>query len=94
VGLVRGEEKSVGIVFSIRESGTDRSTDCREGNRRVRRVGRAFSGRRHSEDVRGDKVGNSFKSVKAVDQEYGGDVVKSSIKSLFASAIKKCMGAP
>ena len=93
MGLVRGEEKSVGIVFSVRESGTDRSTDYREGNRRVRRVGRAFSGR-HGKDVRRDKVGNNFKSVKAMDQEYSGDVVKSSIKSLFASAIKKCMRAP
>ncbi len=64
MGLVRGEEKSVGVVFGVRESGTDNSTDCKEWNRRVKRVGRAFSGRRHGEDVRRDKVGNSFKSVK------------------------------
>jgi hypothetical protein len=60
MGLVCGEEGSLGGVFGILKAGTNCSTHYRVGNRYVRGVVEVFSKGGYSENVRRDKGANSF----------------------------------
>jgi hypothetical protein len=60
MGLVRGEEGSLGRVFSIFKAGTNCSSHYKVGNRYVRGMAGGFSGGRYSENVGRDKGTNSF----------------------------------